>query len=266
LAGASDALAEDGCALVGGHTCEGAEQALGFSVTGIVEDASKLLHKKGGRIGHKIVLTKPIGTGALFAADMRVECDGVHVKEALESMMQSNRKASQLACKYGSDVTSCTDVTGFGLVGHLLEMLMSNDNDDNVPTIGAALDLDAIPMLDGGLAASGKQIFSSLQKENAKSRRAVANHVEVAALEPVRYPLIFDPQTAGGLLLFVSPDKADEFVKELSSPDGGGYLSAAIIGDVVEFTQDDSDAGVCIIGSGSKTSGARLTVKHKKTN
>jgi selenide,water dikinase len=87
LSGASDVLDEEGCELVGGHTCEGAEQALGFTVSGFISDTSDLLRKRGGRIGDKIILTKAIGTGAIFAADMRTKCEGVLVQEALESMM-----------------------------------------------------------------------------------------------------------------------------------------------------------------------------------
>ena len=262
LAGASDALGQDDCELVGGHTCEGAEQALGFSVTGIVQESSTLLRKQGGRVGSDIILTKPIGTGALFAAHMRVESDGEHVWEALQGMMQSNRKASQVARKYGSAVSACTDVTGFGLVGHLLEMLLANDKDPKLDRICAQLDLENIPFLQGALAASKKRIYSSLHVENSRSRRAISNHVQVALDEPVRYPLLFDPQTAGGLLLFVSPDLSQAILGDLHK---SGYEAAAIIGEVMDYdgADDDLNTGVCVVGDSKTTSGTRVTIQYK---
>ena len=262
LSGACDALEADGCQLVGGHTCEGAELALGFSVSGMVNDPDKILRKRGGKIGDKIVLTKPLGTGAIFASDMRVECQGVHVAQALSSMMKSNRPASRVALSFPKHIRACTDVTGFGLVGHLLEMLVANDNDGSLPSIGAVIYLDRIPFLEGALEASSKGIFSSLQDDNFRSRRAVANHAEVAAAFPIQYPLIFDPQTAGGLLFFVSPDVCDEFLSKLRGESGGYNKAAAIIGEIVEYNaQNEDHAGVCTIGSEGKGTGQRLTIR-----
>ena len=97
LSGASDILDEEGCELSGGHTCEGAEQALGFAVSGFIEEPSRLLRKRGGKIGDKIVITKAIGTGAVFAADMRAKCHGEYVEEALDSMTTSNVHTSRIA-------------------------------------------------------------------------------------------------------------------------------------------------------------------------
>lgn len=145
LSGACDALDEDGCQLIGGHTCEGLELALGFSVSGYARDSATLLRKRGGIIGDKIVLTKRIGTGALFAANMRGMCKGPYVQGALASMSQSNGPASRVARSFGASIHACTDVTGFGLIGHLLEMLMANDADGQLHGIGATLHLDKIP-------------------------------------------------------------------------------------------------------------------------
>jgi selenium donor protein len=258
LSGASDVLEKEGCDLVGGHTCEGAEQALGFTVSGFVNDPCALLRKRGGKIGDKIVLTKAIGTGAIFAADMRAKCQGEFVEEAIDSMTTSNRSASRIAMnlidarrKKGQDVGihSCTDITGFGLCGHLLEMLLANDNDDVDDTnsydvssqqqhdrIAAQLNLAEIPFFQGAMEASKDGITSSLYRENSRSRRAVTNHQEAAKSCPFTYPLLFDPQTAGGLLFFVSCDVCDEFVKQLSSdPD---TKVAAIIGELVKYKSD----------------------------
>lgn len=277
LSGASDVLEADHCDLVGGHTCEGAELALGFAVNGYIDDASRLLRKRGGKVGDKIILTKPIGTGAIFAADMRAESKSIYVKEALDRMVQSSGPASRLAMSlieieaqqlHGTScVHSCTDVTGFGLAGHLLEMLTANDydNDSTSDSIGATLDINQIPFYQGALDASRKGIYSSLQRENARARRAVTNHTQAAQKYPTEYPLIFDPQTAGGLLFFVSADFCDEFVTLLQQPEHGGF--ACVIGELTKYEKASSSysmeetEGVCTIGGGSKDAGKRITIR-----
>lgn len=264
LSGASDVLTFDNCELVGGHTCEGAELALGFSVNGYIDDAAKLLRKNGGRIGDKIVITKPIGTGAIFAADMRAQSKSVFVEEALERMTQSSGPASRVAMSYieengNKGIHACTDITGFGLAGHLLEMLTANDADDQNDCIEAALDLNHIPFYKGAIDASKRGIYSSLQRENSRTRRAVINHTEAAQASPYLYPLIYDPQTAGGLLFFVSSDFCDEFIRELRKPENGGY--ACVIGELESHQKDKfEEEGVCMIGGGSKTSGKRIRI------
>ena len=229
LAGASDVFQDEDIQLIGGHTCEGSELACGFAIQGFTEFPDKLLRKRGGKPGDKIVITKAIGTGALFAADMRAKCKGSHVVEALAGMVQSNGIASRIASEDATGgVHSCTDVTGFGLAGHLLEMLMASED----VAIGATLNLRKIPFLQGGLDASSRHIFSSLQPNNSRNRRAVANHSEVAKACPVEYPLIFDPQTAGWLLFFVDPAICDDFVAKLREE----YTVTAVIGEVFEYS------------------------------
>lgn len=234
MSGASDVFDDEGCELSGGHTCEGLEQALGFSVTGFVQDPKHLLRKRGGQVGDKIILTKPIGTGALFAADMRAKCRGEYVEEALQSMMSSNGAASRVARQYTHDVHACTDVTGFGLIGHLIEMLIANDDsNEDYDSIGATIDLNAIPFLNGALEAASSGIFSSLQRENFRSRRAVKNHEDAANSDRIKYPLLFDPQTAGGLLLFVSPSVCDEFMSCLRKENS--LQNVAVIGELFSY-------------------------------
>ena len=254
LSGASDIFQDENVSIVGGHTCEGSELACGFAIQGFTATPEKLLRKRGGRVGDKIVVTKPIGTGALFAADMRAKSKGDYVMEALKSMIMSNAKASEIAART-KGVHSCTDVTGFGLAGHLLEMLVAEEDQQ----IGAVLKIQDIPFLQGGIEASSNQIFSSLQPENARNRRAVSNHVDVAAACPVEYPLIFDPQTAGGLLFFVDPDACPGFVNELMQV----YPSTSVIGEIVTYKENPADMnGVCIIGSGGRGTGLRLKVEY----
>jgi selenide,water dikinase len=233
LAGACDALQEDECRLVGGHTCEGAELALGFAVNGFLSPGQKVLRKKGGRAGDKIVLTKPIGTGATFASEMRGKCSGTNRQEAIKSMCLSNGAAAVEIVKDEFDCTSCTDVTGFGLMGHLVEML------DEEKGMGAVVSLDKIPFLVGGIEAAEQDIYSSLQKSNSSARRAVINHTEMDKGD-VRYPLLFDPQTSGGLLMTCGAAAADQLVARLKEV---GYGATAVIGEIVD------------VGGEAKTSG-----------
>ncbi len=218
MSGALRVLDAAGAALVGGHTGEGAELGLGFAINGTAVE--KELLRKGPMVpGNVLVLTKPIGTGTLFAADMRHKAKGQWIETALESMLLSPREAAR--CLQRFRTTACTDVTGFGLIGHLVEMVKQSDVD-------ISLDLGAIPFLDGALDTVAAGIFSSLQPQNIRLRRAIEN-LEGVASDP-RFPLLFDPQTAGGLLAAVPEDCAADCVAELKAL---GYPAAAVIGRVL---------------------------------
>jgi len=217
LTGALEVLEDAGTALVGGHTGEGAELALGFAVNGLVE-RERVLSKGGMQPGDQLILTKPLGTGTLFAADMRHKAKGPWIQAALTSMLQSSQEAARCLHRYRA--SACTDVTGFGLLGHLMEMVKPAGVD-------VKLDLPAIPVLDGALETVAMGIASSLQPQNVRLRRAIRD-LETVADHP-RYPLLFDPQTAGGLLASVPADTTEACVAELRQ---SGYEQAAIIGDV----------------------------------
>jgi len=220
MSGAVEVLNEAGCALIGGHTGEGRELALGFAVNGLVdEDLRGVLRKAGMRPGDALVLTKPIGTGTLFAAHMRLAARGRWIDAALESMCQSSRLAARCLVEHGA--TACTDLTGFGLLGHLVEMTRASGMD-------AEIHLGALPVLEGAEETAAAGILSSLQPANVRLRRALRNQAEMA--RHPRYPLIFDPQTAGGLLASVPADRAAPCVERLRAL---GYRSAAIIGRVL---------------------------------
>jgi selenide,water dikinase len=203
MAGATSALREAGATLVGGHTSEGAELGLGFAVHGHVAP-DRVLRKAGLRAGDRLILTKALGTGTLLAADMRHRARGRWVAGAITSMTQSNRGAA--TCLRAHGATACTDVTGFGLLGHLVEMLRASEVD-------AVLELEALPLLDGAEETVRAGILSSLQPENLRLRRAVADPPD-AATAP-RFALLFDPQTSGGLLAGVPVAGADACVREL---------------------------------------------------
>lgn len=220
MSGAVSVLNEAGCALVGGHTGEGRELALGFAVNGLIDaEISGVLIKAGLRPGDALILTKPLGTGTLFAAHAQLKARGRWIDAALESMQVSNRAA--VPCLIAHGARACTDMTGFGLLGHLLEMTRPAGVD-------AELDLAALPLLDGALETVAAGVLSSLQPANTRLRRALRNQ-EAALTHPV-YPLLFDPQTAGGLLAGVPEAQVAACLAQLHAL---GYPHAKRIGRVL---------------------------------
>ncbi len=220
MQGALQILNQHNAALIGGHSSEGVELSFGLSVTGLIEK-QKLLAKGGMQIGDVIIITKPVGTGALFAADMRGKAKGRWITEAIESMIFSNHAAAQ--CLYQYNVHACTDVTGFGVLGHLVEMVRAGQVD-------ISIDINSLPVLDGALESMHLGIFSSLQPSNLRLRRAIKNQ-EVAVKHQL-YPLLFDPQTAGGLLAAVPGHHEDACIAELLKL---GYQDTCVIGKVEQF-------------------------------
>ena len=227
MAGACSILRDAGCGLAGGHSSEGAELSLGFSVHGAAP-REKLMKKGGMKAGHKIILTKPVGTGTLFAADMRSKAQGRWISNALNSMRQPSAVAAKTLFDHGA--TSCTDVTGFGLLGHLVEMCKGSN-------AAAVLDMDAVPILPGALECVESGITSSLQPANVRLSRAVANPSTVSGAP--KYPLLFDPQTAGGMLASVPSENASAAVDALRA---AGYPHTTIIGEVLEYLPKASTA------------------------
>jgi selenide,water dikinase len=219
MAGAVKVLNAAGCALVGGHTGEGAELALGFAINGLIDEQMSGVMRKGGmQPGDVLLLTKPIGTGTLFAAHARYAAKGRWIDAALQSMVLSNQTGADILRTHGA--TACTDLTGFGLLGHLVEMTRPSGVD-------AELQLSALPLLDGAVDCVKAGIVSSLQPANVRLRRALRNADEFVG-DP-RYPLLFDPQTAGGLLASVPAAQATACVQALKA---AGYLHTAIIGRI----------------------------------
>ena len=220
MTGAVEVLNAAGCALVGGHTGEGSELALGFAVNGLVDASLTGAMRKGGmRPGDVLILSKPIGTGTLLAAHARMFARGHWVQAALDSMRQSNQAGAQVLMAHGA--TACTDLTGFGLLGHLVEMTHPSG-------VAARIDLSALPLLDGAQECVAQGIVSSLQESNIRLRRALRDQEQFVA--HARYPLLFDPQTAGGLLASVPPDRAQACLEALHT---AGYEQAAVIGLVL---------------------------------
>lgn len=219
MTGAVEVLNAAACSLVGGHTGEGRELALGFAINGLIDEQMDGVMRKGGMLpGDVLLLTKPIGTGTLFAAHARHAAKGRWIAAALQSMVLSNQAGAQILHQHGA--TACTDLTGFGLLGHLVEMTRPSGVD-------AELQLSALPLLDGAVECVEAGIVSSLQPANVRLRRALRN-AEDFVKDP-RYPLLFDPQTAGGLLASVPADQASACIRALKV---AGYTQTAAIGRI----------------------------------
>ncbi len=216
LLGATQVLREDGCTLVGGHSGEAEEAALGFAVSGLAEPGM-LTRKSGLRSGDALILTKPIGTGIVLAGHMRGLTRASWLSAAIESMRRSNAAAARVLRAHG--VTACTDVTGFGLAGHLAEMTRASG-------VAATLWRDAVPVLPGALELAAQGVESTLAVENA---RAVPN----LSTEPREWVLI-DPQTSGGLLGGVPAERAADCLRALMA----AGMTAAVVGVVEETSAD----------------------------
>ena len=218
LLGVRQELQQAGAELLGGHTLEAETLQLGLTVNGFVQ-REKILRKGGAQPGDVLLLTKPLGSGALFAAFMRGAARGDWIDAALEHLLQSNAAAADLLATHHTH--ALTDVTGFGLLGHLLEMLDASD-------AGAELNLAQVPAMSGALDCIARGYRSTLSPSNQRARHRVSLQ-NIAADDP-RYTLLFDPQTSGGLLAAVPAQHAAECLAQLQA----AQIPAAIIGVVVE--------------------------------
>ena len=210
LRGAAEVLQADGCTLAGGHSAEAAEPALGFSVTGLV-DSGKILRKAGLQPGDQLILTKPLGTGIILAGHRAANARGQWLIAAIGSMRVTNASAARIAMAHRP--RAGTDVAGFGLAGHLMEMLGASG-------MSAVLRMEAVPALPGARALAAHGIESTLAPENRRLLGDVPDNPDIA--------LLADPQTSGGLLLGVPAGRAEACLQALLD-DG---LTAAIIGEV----------------------------------
>jgi len=215
MTGAVQSLRSLGVILTGGHTTEGPDLALGFAVTGHAEE-DRLFQKSHLRAGDVLILAKPIGSGALLAAWMRGACRATWFEALKKQMLLPNAEAGAILARHG--VRACTDVTGFGLAGHLLEML-------DASRLSARLQTKAVPLYDGFNEVVSQGIVSSLHRDNAKAACRVESVESLAWL--------YDPQTAGGLLASVAPQEAETMLRELRE---AGYERATIIGEVLPLS------------------------------
>jgi selenide, water dikinase len=226
MAGARACLDREGVALIGGHSSEGADLALGFAVTGEV-DPDRIIRKGGLQAGDALVLTKPLGSGILFAAAMRARARAAPIATALTDMRRSHRAAAAILLAHG--VTAMTDVSGFGLAGHLGEMLAASG-------ATAELELASLPVYDDVIALARAGIASTLLPENL----ALASLLRPAVDAPTR-ALLFDPQTSGGLLAGIPARNASDCLAQLRA---AGYTDAAVIGRVRKTGLSPQEVGI----------------------
>jgi len=217
LAGGLDKIREAGAILVGGHSVEDKELKYGLSVTGTIHP-QKVLKNKGALPGDKLILTKPLGVGIINTALKGGMADTETVGKAVKSMTTLNKTASELMQKY--TVHACTDITGFGLIGHACEMIEDTDfaiviNSSSLPYIPAAKDLAVMGLVPGGLYRNRDyRLHMTEIKDN------IPDYI---------MDIIFDPQTSGGLLISLP---ADEAVRLLAEMHEAGITDASIIGDI----------------------------------
>ncbi|MBD1915129.1 MULTISPECIES: selenide, water dikinase SelD [Cyanophyceae] len=215
LAGTFKGLLAANALLVGGHTVVGPQLALGFACNGVA-NPNALLRKGGMQPGDALILTQPLGTGTLFAADMQGKAKGRWIEDAIAHLLTPNQAAAEIFCAHRA--TACTDVTGFGLAGHLLEMVRAAN-------VTATLAMDALPVLTGAADTLSAGFLSTLHPQNLQA----AALIDSAGVDHPLYPLLFDPQTAGGLLAAVPAATAQRCLNALHSR---GYSAAVQIGEV----------------------------------
>ncbi|CCM12105.1 selenide, water dikinase SelD [Helicobacter heilmannii] len=198
MQGALDKLNECSCALLGGHSLSDVEQKFGLSVTGLVEKS--LWPKRGARVGDVLILTKPLGSGVLTTALKRGLLQ--EAPEAIESMACLNLKAMQVLQNFS--VHACTDITGFGLVGHLAEMLS--------PEISFEINSAQVPLLQGALELAKEGVYPGGSVASKKALQdCVLNQTSLPDI------LFYDAQTSGGLLVAMDTKEGVECVKRLQN-------------------------------------------------
>ena len=203
-------LEQEGVKIIGGHTCQGAEMSIGFTIIGNCPDQIKT--KAGAEPGNLLILTKPLGTGIIFSGSMRGNATGYEITNALDTMQSSSRVVAETLAPFA---TAMTDVTGFGLAGHLFEILDASN-------VSSTLYLDRIPFLQGAVRLAEAGIRSSLWESNASLQKRISMNTDI------RSDILFDPQTAGGLLVSIGVDCLDQLMPTLDLAN----LKTSIIGRI----------------------------------
>ena len=218
LAGGLDKMREAGVTLVGGHSVEDQELKYGLSVTGIIHPAKVVLNT-GAEVGDKLLLTKPLGTGIISTALKGGLAEEGAVSRAIKCMVTLNRKASELMVEV--DVHACTDVTGFGLLGHACEMIEGAD-------VGMVIYSSSVPLLP---ETEGYAQMGLIPAGTIRNRDFRLPMIELATeISDERLLILFDAQTSGGLLISMPGQEADMLLQRMHEE---GIEEAAIIGEVV---------------------------------
>ncbi len=223
LRGGNDKIRECGGVLLGGHTIESPQMYYGLSVTGLIHP-NKIVKNNTAKIGNVLVLTKPLGMGALTTAIKRDLLHKDLINHCADVMASLNYLPSQKMLNY--DISSCTDITGFGLLGHSLECI----NKD----ISFIINSKEVPFINGSLELIQKGVFPGGTKKNKayiQDKVSYANDVD-----DMYKTLLCDAQTSGGLLISMSEKDAFEYIKEIEDL---GFSYAKIIGEVVAKQEKD---------------------------
>ena len=202
LRGAQEKVAESGAVLVGGHSVEDVEPKFGLSVTGIAHP-DEVKTNAGAQVGDLLILTKPLGTGLMSDAYQNGEISEGDLQIAIDSMVELNRIAAEHMVAHGAH--GCTDITGFGLLGHGLEMARAS-------AVGLRIWASEVPRFDLAVELAAQREGGGLRRNRAARGRAV--RFADAVDEPLRR-LFFDPQTSGGLLIAIAADSADALLNAL---------------------------------------------------
>jgi selenide,water dikinase len=215
LEGGAAVCAEASVTVIGGHSIDDPEPKFGLAVTGVVEP-DRIVRSRGACPGDVLILTKPLGMGIVSSGIKEAKTSDATAAEAIRVMTTLNRAASEAMVQVG--VSAATDVTGFGLVGHLLEMLDGS--------LSAELNFDLIPVLLEAIDLAGNGVLPGGSRRN---HEAMGSMVESPALDEARRLVLFDAQTSGGLLIAVAPDKEQRLHDALAEQ---GVAGAATIGSI----------------------------------
>ncbi len=220
LRGGLDKMREAGVLLVGGHSVEDNEIKYGLSVTGIIHP-DKVLFNHGARAGDKLIMTKPLGTGIISTAIKAQEASPKQLTQAVSSMIRLNKKASEIMVAE-RDIHACTDITGFGFLGHACEMIEGSDVGLNIKSASVPVFEGVRKLLETGFVPGGLY-------RNKKFR---ISQIEAAdTCPPWLLDIFFDPQTAGGLFFSLSGNEAQNLVEKMR---GAGISDATVVGEVVK--------------------------------
>jgi len=220
LLGGLDKMREAGVLLIGGHSVEDNEIKYGLSVTGVVHP-DKVLYNRGAKAGDKLILTKPLGTGIISTAIKAREASPEQISQAISSMTFLNKQAAEMMIASG-DIHACTDITGFGLLGHACEMIEGEG-------VGLRINSAAMPVFDGVCELIKTGLIPGGLYRNRDFR--INQIVKEKTCPDWLFDLLFDPQTAGGLFFSLPANKAQKLIEKMQA---AGIIHAAIVGDVVK--------------------------------
>jgi selenide,water dikinase len=232
LAGGLSKMMEAGCTIIGGHSIRDDETKFGYSVTGLI-DPQRVLANKGARVGDRLVFTKALGTGVISTAIKKGVAEQRWIDAAVKSMTTLNKRASEVITAANDQlpktsdrfsVHALTDITGFGLIGHAREMALASD-------VSLKIYTNRIPLIDGALDCVRAGYIPGGLKANRDFAECMVEY-ETGINEEIK-TLLFDPQTAGGLLIAVSGDHAKPLIQALQQ----AGVSAVEIGEVIEKTK-----------------------------